>query len=259
MKILVLANQKGGVGKSAIACQFALFLALKSDRNVLVIDLDHQANASDALQKSTHVAVSEFRASALFHENVRFPAERFLLVPADRDLLRLESQAANHDVFLNNFVDNVRDLPVHYDYVVIDTGPNPDIRPLSALIAADFVISPIQLNQEAIDGLSALQVDLEKMRSLNPNLRLLGALPNIVLSTPFQKENWRVVSEAFPDLFLRMEKNGPPARIKQSQAIAEAQAEGLGVFESRKPQSRAVWKEIEPVFDRMLGLMNGAQ
>ncbi|WP_158554863.1 ParA family protein [Methylovirgula sp. 4M-Z18] len=256
MKILVVNNQKGGVGKSAIACQFALYLHLKCGFKVLVIDLDHQGNTTEALSQSPHVLVAKDPSPKLFSDRVEIPCEPLLLIPADRELLTLESQPQSHETFLNNFVENLREQQLDYDYVVVDTGPNPDIRPMSALIAADAVLAPIQLNQEAIDGLSQLQADIERVRPLNPTVKLLGVLPNLVQNLPFQKENLKAVYEHFPHLFMRL-ADGTPARLFMRQAIAEAQAAGKAVFEIKKTQTQEVWREMQPVFDRIIVLMEG--
>jgi chromosome partitioning protein len=93
---------------------------------------------------------------------------------------------------LGNFLKSVGD---EFDVCPIDTHPHPDIRLIAALATGDFVVSPIQLNQEAIDGVRALlyhpRVGIHKIKAvLNPKLNLVGLLPTLVEPTPLQRENF---------------------------------------------------------------------
>ena len=100
MKTLVLANQKGGVGKSAVATLLAHYFR-KLGQRVLAIDLDHQGNFSDPLRKSQRAAVVEAPASALLTQaNPIIPAADFVLVAADRDLSGLERQPDRSTAYL---------------------------------------------------------------------------------------------------------------------------------------------------------------
>eukprot|EP01137_Pigoraptor_chileana_P023985 Opistho-2@91211 len=102
MKTLVLANQKGGVGKSAVATLLAHYFR-KLGCRVLAIDLDHQGNFSDPLRKSQRAAVADVPASALLTQvNPVIPAADFVLVAADRDLSGLERQPSLHNDFANH-------------------------------------------------------------------------------------------------------------------------------------------------------------
>jgi len=207
MKTLVLANQKGGVGKSAVATLLAHYFR-KLGQRVLAIDLDHQGNFSDPLRKSQRAAVVEAPASALLTQaNPIIPAADFVLVAADRDLSGLERQPSLHNDFANHLRGFLKALDERFDVCLIDTNPNPDIRMIAALVSADCVLSPIQLNQEALDGVHALlnhpRVGVRKIKTmLNPKLHLIGLLPVMVEATPFQREN-----------FLQLVQNVPPRSL----------------------------------------------
>ncbi len=113
-------------------------------------------------------------------------------------LMLLERQAALHTPFARQFRSFLRSVDPHFDVCVIDTHPNPDIRVISALASADFLLSPLQLNQEAIDGVRALlhhqRVGFHKIKALlNPKLTLMGLLPTAVEPTPFQRANLAVL------------------------------------------------------------------
>src|SRR5450755_882031 len=156
MKTLVLANQKGGVGKSAVATLLSHYFAHKGHR-VLAIDLDHQGNFSNALQLSQRVGLVSVTADLLLSGGIAaVPQQSFVLAASGRGLLGLERQPTLHTPFARNFRAFLSSMDQRFDVCVIDTNPNPDIRLIAALASTDHVLSPIQLKQEAMDGVSAL-------------------------------------------------------------------------------------------------------
>lgn len=256
MKTLVLANQKGGVGKSAIGCQYAYFLHDVLQKRVLVIDLDHQANTSKAIRNSGMATVSAITGSRVLTEkHTAVEDAEFVLIPADAELIKMEKQPDKHNNFASNLHTFLKSVADKFDVCVIDTNPNPDIRMTAALVAAGFVLSPIQLNQEALDGIGALRNDVAKIKqAINPNLHLIGILPNLVESTPFQKANFKQLSEHFGNLMIRLE-NGQMAAIQTRTAVAEAQAAGKPIWKLGKTSARDAWVQIKPVFDKVTAVM----
>ena len=256
MKTLVLANQKGGVGKSAVACQFAHFLAAKGKR-VLFIDLDHQRNASRALSMNSKVTIAPFTAIQLLEaEKVpEVPSAAFALVVADESLSGLERRKEQHNAFTNNLQDFLNSAIESFDYCVIDTNPNPDIRYAMALVLSQYVVSPIELNQEAIEGIRALlthsKYGLDKIQQkFNPDLKLIGLLPNRVEPTPFQRKNLIKLIQEYGRLLIR---TGPEphefATLMTRTAIAEAQAEGMYIGDMKKTSAREALREAKVSFD----------
>ncbi len=141
MKTLVLCNQKGGVGKSAVATLLAHHLAQRG-RRVLAIDLDHQGNFTQPLLRSGRVASTSLTAEALLTGPApALPDRPFVVVPAARALLDLERQPERHTPFARHFRSFLAAADPDFDVCVIDTNPNPDIRVISALVSADFVLS----------------------------------------------------------------------------------------------------------------------
>ena len=144
---------------------------------------------------------------------------------------------------------------------MIDTHPNPDIRLIAALATGDFVLSPIQLNQEAIDGVRALlhhpRVGFHKIKAvLNPKLAMIGLLPTMVEPTPFQKANFIALVQKYAPMMIQLsDAAGHFARIPKRSAIAEAQADGLLLWEMKKTAARDAWAEIEPSLRRILGIV----
>jgi len=263
MKILVLANQKGGVGKSAIATQLAHYMH-RQGRSVLVIDLDHQQNTSRPLLANRGVTAATFSASDIFTEaTVRaLPAAPFVLIAGDDRLSTLERHADQHNAFASRYRAALDGWNT-FDVCIVDTNPNPDIRYAAALICAGFVLAPIQLNQEAIGGISAVlghpRYGISKIRTaLNPDLRFLGILPNQVEATPFQRANLQQLVAGYGAHLLSGTHNGDIryGYLHKRTAVAEAQAAGAFIADMTKTSARDAWKEIRPVFDMILNRMD---
>ena len=251
MKTLVLANQKGGVGKSAVATLLAHYCAQHGQR-VLAIDFDHQGNLSKPLRLSQRPELASISADVLLTSAVTtLPDNPFVLVQSDRALLGLERQPALHTPFARNFRAFVAAMDSRFDVCIVDTNPNPDIRLIAALASADFVLSPIQLNQEAMDGVNGLlnheRVGVRKIKAvLNGKLELVGLLPTIVEPTPFQRANFVDLVQRYGKLLIATsDKAGEFALIPKRVAIAEAQAHGEVLWEMKKTAARDAWKEIE--------------
>ena len=265
MKTLVLANQKGGVGKSAAASLLAHHLA-QSGRRVLAIDFDHQGNFSSTVALSNRAKDAGLTSDRLLSEaGVRCPAEGFVIVPASDQLMFLERQAEMHTPFAQNFRAFLKRVDADFDICIVDTNPNPDIRVIASLASADFVLSPIQLNQEAIDGVRAMllhpRVGVYKIKALlNPKLALIGLLPTMVEATPYQRANFRQLIERYQSLMIRIgDGPGDLASIPKRSAIAEAQASGEILWEMKKTAARDAWKEIEPSIRHLASVVSSAE
>ena len=261
VKTIVLANHKGGVGKSAVATLLAHYLVSRGSR-VLAVDLDHQGNFSRPLERSSRAMLAAVSADKLMTESVNaVPKAPLVLVPSSRMLIGLERQPTLHTPFARNLRSFLRACEADFDACVIDTNPNPDIRLIAALASADHVLSPIQLNQEAMDGVTALlnhdRVGLRKIKSvLNGKLNLIGLLPTMVESTPFQRANFVQVVRQYSQLLIPLgSQPGDIASIPRRSAIAESQAHGELLWEMKKTAARDAWKEIEPSIARIASLV----
>ena len=262
MKTLVLANQKGGVGKSAIGTQLA-FYAVTSGLRVLYIDLDHQQHSTHPIVRSKRATLAPFKASELQTLSTTPPLDgSFVLVPGDANLSNLERMPDSHNTFANNVARLLAANAALFDCCIIDTNPNPDIRYGVALVVSDFVLSPIQLNLEALEGIGELlnhaRYGVTKIKAaINAKLELIGILPNMVEATPFQRDNLRQLAEQYATLLLEL---APGSRhyafIRKRTAIAEAQAEGAALVDLPKTSARDAWVEIRPVFDAILQRMH---
>ncbi|NUZ09095.1 ParA family protein [Piscinibacter koreensis] len=265
MKTLVVCNQKGGVGKSAVSTLLTHYLAHKGHR-VLAIDLDHQGNLTTPLVQSGRLAVAGITSDALMTGPLAaLPDRPQVLVPSGRALLGLERQPAQHTPLARQFRDFLAKVDRSFDVCIVDTNPNPDIRVISALASADFALSPIQLNQEAMDGVAGLlnheRVGLRKIKAvLNPKLTLIGLLPTLVEPTPYQRANFVQVVQRYHALLIRLGAGpGAFASIPRRSCIAEAQSEGAVLWEMKKTAARDTWHEIEPSLARIAAFVNGTK
>jgi len=255
MKRLIFPNRKGGVGKSAILCQFAYYLRLLLDLRVLVLDLDHQANSSASIKRSKLATLAAKTASRHLTERAKDIEDApFVLIEGDEELLKIERQPDKRNEFANNLNAFLRDISGQFDVCLIDTNPNPDTRLLLGLVVSTHILSPVELNQEALDGVGALYDDIKRVKAtLNPGLEFIGILPNLVEPTPFQAGNFKQLASKFSHLLIPLGDGF--AKIKTRTAIAEAQAQGLPVWKIGKTSAADCWRELRPVFDHIAKTM----
>ena len=260
LKTLVFANQKGGVGKSAIATQLA-FHGVSVGLRVLVLDLDHQRHTTHPIVRSRLATSATISASDLLNAKApALPEGAFVLIPGDETSSLLERQPEKHNHFANNVAELLRANQDRFDLCVIDTNPNPDIRYGVSMVVADFVISPVVLNQEALEGIATLlshsRYGVAKVKAaLNPKLELIGILPNLVEATPFQKENFAQLAQNYAKWLIELNTSSDKPKfafIPKRTAIAEAQAAGMPLASMKKTSAREAWIEIKPVLDTIL-------
>ena len=185
-RILCLANQKGGVGKTTTAINLGTALAAIGEK-VLLVDLDPQGNASTGLGVSQNDrAITSFDVllgECGLSDAVRATAvPGFDLLPASMDLLGIEVELADNPRRMHRLADALADLPDlqasgggHYQYVLIDCPPSLNMLTLNAMVAAQSVLVPLQCEFFALEGLSQLTQTIEQVRhSLNSALDIQG-------------------------------------------------------------------------------------
>lgn len=249
--VISVTNQKGGVGKTTSAVNIAYYLA-KMGKKTLLVDFDPQGNATSGLgvdkQELTGTMADVILETKLLVDVILPTAYKNLfLAPTTSHLANTEVELAQANRRFSRLKNAISTLP-EYDFVIIDSPPSLSLLTVNGLIAARYILLPVQAEFYALEGLGQLLETMKLVRkSMNPALDLLGVLPTMVDGrTTLSGQVHEEIKKHFPG---KVFKTTIPRNIR----LAEAPSHGLpvGAYDKFSKGARAYKSVTKEVLDRV--------
>lgn len=249
--VIAVTNQKGGVGKTTTAVNVAWCLA-KAGNQVLLIDFDPQGNASSGLgvdkDKLEYSVLDAVQYEVPLSEIIIGTCHKNLsLIPATPHLANAEVELAKSDRRFSRLKMAIEKLE-GYDYIVIDSPPSLSLLTVNGLIAANYVLLPVQAEFYAMEGLGQLLESMQLVRkNLNPTLELLGVVVTMTDSrTSLSNQVHGEIKKHFPQKVF-------DTTIPRNVRLAEAPSHGLpvGAYDRWSKGARAYKSLTKEIINRV--------
>ena len=183
--VISVTNQKGGVGKTTTAVNLAYYTA-KTGKKTLLIDFDPQGNATSGLgvdKQELQLTMADVAMESATIDQVIMPTayKNFFLAPSTPSLANTEVQLAQADRRFSRLKNAIEASAGEYDVIIVDCPPSLSLLTVNGLVAAKYVLLPVQAEFYALEGLGQLLETMKLVRKgMNPILELLGVLPTMM-------------------------------------------------------------------------------
>jgi len=250
--VITVTNQKGGVGKTTTAVNMAYYIA-KAGKKTLLIDFDPQGNATSGLgidkQALERAMVDVIMGSATLDQvTIATAYKNFFLAPTMPNLANAEVELAQADKRFSRLKTAIESSKEDYDVIVIDSPPSLSLLTVNGLVAANYVLLPVQAEFYALEGLGQLLDAMKLVRKgMNPTLELLGVLPTMMDSrTTLSGQVHEEIKKHFPG---KVFNEVIPRNIR----LAEAPSHGLpiGAYDRFSKGARAYRAFTKEVLNRV--------
>jgi chromosome partitioning protein len=246
-----VTNQKGGVGKTTTAVNLAYYIA-KTGKSTLLIDFDPQGNATSGLgidKQDLQLTMADvaMESATLDQVVIRTAFNNFFLAPSTSTLADIEVQLAHADKRFTRLKKAIESSEIKYDVIIIDCPPSLSLLTVNGLIAAKYVLLPVQAEFYALEGLGQLLETMKLVRKgMNPTLELLGVLPTMMdKRTTLSGQVHQEIKKHFPG---KVFNTVIPRNIR----LAEAPSHGLpiGAYDRFSKGARAYKSFAKEVINR---------
>lgn len=250
---IAVTNQKGGVGKTTSAVNIAYYLAKENKKKVLLVDLDPQGNATSGLgvdKQELEVTMGEVLLQTATMQKAIIETEHkgLWLAPTTSHLANVEVELAGSDRKFTRLKQAIESVAADYDVIIIDSPPSLSLLTVNGLIAAKYVLLPVQAEFYALEGLGQLLETMKLVRKgMNPSLELLGVLPTMMDSrTTLSNQVHDEIKKHFNDKVFKM-------TIPRNIRLAEAPSHGVpvGAYDRWSKGARAYKAVAKEVAERI--------